>query len=113
MAYQGKQINHTFVAGEDLSGSQHAMVYLGSDGLIYDDSTGGRKFLGILQDNPASGAAGLVCLTGVSKLKVAASTTTGSIVTAAADNKVGIVLAGTGGAGTATVYISGGIDTTL
>lgn len=112
MAFQGQQITHTFVAGESLTASQFKIVYIGSDGLIYDDSnSGARKYLGVLQDNPAQGVAGLVCLTGVTKLAVSGSTTTGSIVTAGAGNNVGVVLAGTGGAGVATVYVNGGIDT--
>jgi len=108
MAYQGKQILHSFVAGEDLSSDQFKAVYVGSDGLIYnDDSTGTRNFIGILQDKPASGAAGSVCLFGITKVAVSGATTTGAKFEAGTTPyTVGVVLGGTGGAGVATVLIT-------
>lgn len=112
MAYEGQQITHSFVAGEDLSAAQYAKVFLGADGFIYDDDAAGvRKFIGVVQDNPISGVVGTVCLLGITKLKVAGATTTGSIVAGAATQTVGLILAGTSGAGVATAMISG-LDTT-
>ena len=82
MAYTGKQIAHSFTAGEDLSGDQYKPVFVNSDGTIYnDDNSGARHFLGILQDKPESGVAGTVCLFGISKVSVSGSTTTGAAFT--------------------------------
>lgn len=108
MAYYGEQLTHTFVAGEDLSGDQYSAVYINSDGTIYnDDNSGARAFLGILQDKPESGQAGVVCLMGITKVAVSASTTTGSALSAGSTPyEVGIVLDGTGAAGVATALIT-------
>ena len=108
MAYTGKQIAHSVTAGEDLSGDQYKPVFVGSDGLIYnDDSSGTRFFLGVLQDKPASGVAGTVCLFGITKASVSGATTTGAAyTTGTTPYTVGLVLEGTGAAGVATVLIN-------
>ena len=108
MAYTGKQIAHSFTAGEDLSGDQYKPVFVNSDGTIYnDDNSGARHFLGILQDKPEPGVAGTVCLFGISKVSVSGSTTTGAaFTTGSTPYTVGLVLEGTGAAGVATVLIN-------
>lgn len=108
MAYEAQQIRHSFVAGEDLSGDQYALVYIGSDGLIYNDSNSeARKAIGVVQDNPKTGVAGLVTLLGLTKLKVAGAVAAGDTVTGNTGTTVGIVVEGTSGAGNATVFLFG------
>lgn len=109
MAYEGDQIRHSFVAGEDLSSDQFKQVYLDANGMIYNDSNAdARKLLGVLQDKPKVDQAGNVCLFGITKLAVGGATAAATTIAGQGAAAVAaLVLVGTGGAGVATVLWRG------
>ncbi len=64
----------TMVAGADLSAKQYYAVNRKS-GNVIDVATAAKGISGILQDNPVSGKAGCVAVSGVTKAAIAASQT--------------------------------------
>ncbi len=76
----------TYKAGEDLSSSQWAVVVAGTSDYeaVLPAGAGVGKILGVLQNNPASGAAALVRKLGISKVNAGGTIAYGEEVEIAA-----------------------------
>lgn len=108
MAYEIQNPQISLVAGADLTGAQYKAVKLDSSGNIVlcgADESG----IGILQDNPALGAAGTVWMYGVSKGQYGGTVAKGASVSTDAAGK--FVTAGSGAIW--GVSLTGGTATTL
>lgn len=77
--YGGLDIS--FTAGEDLSAKRYYLVKLNSSGEIELVDTAGEAAIGVLQDKPESGKAGLVRVNGVSKAVAGGTITAGQLLT--------------------------------
>ena len=81
MAFEGRQIPSSgLTAAADLSGSQYKLVKLTGAKQVNLCTAVTDKPIGILQNAPVSGAAADVCLFGISKCVMGASTTAGDTV---------------------------------
>lgn len=81
MAIESSQTCVTFPAGSDLSSAQYKLVTLNSSGQLALTAAITDKPIGILQNKPsAQGAAGTVCVFGISKFISQGATDEGEIL---------------------------------
>jgi len=78
----------TGVAGADLSSSQFLVVKQNSSAQIVLAGASDTTQVGVLQDKPASGKAGCVAVSGLTKAVAGAAVTAGVAVTSDASGKV-------------------------
>lgn len=87
MAYEGIQMNKTFIAGADLSAKQFYFVKLSANNTVVACSGATDKPIGILQNDPASGGEANVCMVGVTKVSADAALTAGNLIGTSADGQ--------------------------
>ena len=97
MAYEinNYSVRATFVAGEDLSSKQYTFVKLNSSGQAIAVTAATDVPIGVLQNNPASGAEASVVIVGGTKLVASASATLPSLMVGTTSAGKGVVLATT------------------
>ena len=95
MAYEisNYSVRATFVAGADLSSSQYKFVKLNSSGQAVAVAAATDVPIGVLQNNPASGAEASVVIVGGTKLVASASATLPSLMVGTTSAGKGVVLA--------------------
>lgn len=76
----------TYLAGADLSAAQFRFVEFTS-GNVTRCNAAGERALGVLQNNPKSGAAADVVLTGITKVVASAAIAQGALITTTNDGK--------------------------
>ena len=76
MSYEVPILNVTLIAGEALTTKQYYGVRLNSSGQVITASEG-SGIIGVIQDAPASGAAGLVMTHGITKGVLGGTVTAG------------------------------------
>lgn len=124
MAFEGRQIPSSgLTASADLSAAQYKLVKMSGAKTVTTCAAVTDKPIGVLQNNPVSGAAADVCLFGISKVVVGASVTAGDTVGADTSGRavtyaegtdttkfrLGIVIEASGAAnGLATILVSPG-----
>lgn len=95
-----------YAAGADLSALQYTFVKLSADyTVVGSPAANGADALGILQNDPVSGAAAAVAVNGQSKIKLAATLTAGAKITC---NASGAAIAATTGATILGTLVEGG-----
>lgn len=82
-------------AGGDLSTSQFYFVKVNSSGEVVICAAATDKPLGVLQNNPASGKAALVCVMGVTKVSSDAALDEGVLIGTSADGQADAKTPGT------------------
>ena len=82
MAYEinNYSVRATFVAGGDLSSSQYKFVKLNSSGQVVAIAADTDVPIGVLQNNPASGAEASVVIVGGTKIVASASGALGTVI---------------------------------
>jgi len=98
MAYELQGFKATFIAGASLTSSQYYFVKLSAADTVVVCNGATDVPIGVLQNNPASGGAAEVMITGISKVSGDADLTVGNLI-------------GTSGDGQAAAYTPGS-DTT-
>lgn len=82
MAYEGFQlIAPGITAGADLSTIQYHFVYLSTNNTVASAASTAVLPFGVLQNNPLSGQAAQVCIMGITKVKLGATSTFGTLIT--------------------------------
>lgn len=87
MATWGNQIKETMVAGADLSSSQFTFVKMNTTDRTVVAAGNGEAAFGVLQNDPASGAAAAVCVHGRTLVEVGETLTAGDSVGVDANGK--------------------------
>lgn len=126
MAYDIPVLDVSFVAGADLSSSQYMFVKLNSSGKAILNAAAGEDSIGVLQNNPTSGAIAIVRVWGISKVVVGtdnsgvvtvmdpvATNASGQAKTAVKGNGAGITGSNVLGTALSTSTASGQIITML
>ena len=105
MAYEisNYSVKVSLVAGGDLSSSQYRFVKLNSSGQVIAVAAATDRPIGVLQNNPASGAVAEVLISGGTKLVLSGTVTEGAIVSPSANGTAVAIVAGTD----TTKYICG------
>lgn len=83
----GPAETYSFTAAEDLSAKQYYAVSLGSSG-VSAATVAGQKVVGILQNDPASGAAASVAIGGISLAKMGGTVAIGDYLTPTSAGKL-------------------------
>lgn len=85
----------SFKAGADLSAKQYYFVELDSDGHVTACNGATDKAIGVLQNDPTSGQAALVCVFGRTKVSADAALSIGDLVGTSADGQADAKTPGT------------------
>jgi hypothetical protein len=94
MSKQSNLVCLSILAGADLSAAKYTFVKLNSSGQVVQCSAAGEGALGILQNNPTSGQAATVCISGQSKIKLGGTVATGAFGATDAAGKLKAASAG-------------------
>lgn len=104
MAYEGAQIKvGQWTASADLSAKQYYFVKMSGNNTVDVTSAITDKTIGVLQNNPTSGAAAEVCVFGVTKVVADGNLTAGNLIGTSNDGQADAITAGTD----TTVYVVG------
>lgn len=97
MAYEinNYSVRATFVAGADLSTKQYTFVKLNSSGEVIAAAAATDIPIGVLQNNPASGAEASVTIVGGTKIVAGAAIGEGGLVGTSSTGKAVALVAGT------------------
>ena len=117
MATENISLKHTLVAAADLSSSQYCAVDIDTNGKAALPSAGGRA-IGVLQNDPISGAEATIALFGVTKMILGGTVAKGDFVkvdaagkavatSTATDKVVGICVEGGASGNTGSVLLLG------
>lgn len=97
MAYEinNYSVRATFVAGADLSTKQYTFVKLNSSGEVIAAAAATDIPIGVLQNNPTSGAEASVTIVGGTKIVAGAAISEGALVGTSSTGKAVALVAGT------------------
>ena len=96
MAYRGEQITIPgLTASADLSTKQYYLVKMSGEKTVTVCSGVTDKPVGVLQNNPVSGAEASVCVIGVTKISGDADLAYGNLICTSADGQAAASVAGT------------------
>ncbi len=97
MAYEinNYSVRATFVAGADLSTKQYTFVKLNASGEVIAAAAATDIPIGVLQNNPASGAEASVTIVGGTKIVAGAAIGEGALVGTSSTGKAVALVAGT------------------
>lgn len=87
MATSGPSNTYSFTAAEDLSAKQYYAVSLGSSG-VSCATVAGQKCVGLVQNDPASGAAASVAISGIASGKAGGTIAVGDLLTPTSAGKL-------------------------